>query len=324
MRPVPTDLTTRLGSVVLSAPVMTASGTAGHGAELAAYGDLAALGAVVTKSVAATSWPGNPAPRLVEVGAGMLNGVGLQGPGVEAWLAEDLPALRAAGARVVVSLWGRRLEEFAEAASLLARGLAASGAEAAVAAIEVNVSCPNLEDGEAPFAHSPAATAAAISAADCGLARWAKLSPGIPHLVEVAVAAIGAGAEALTLVNTLPGLAIDVEARRRLPAAGGGLSGTALHPVAVRAVWDCHAALPTVPLVGAGGVVDATSAVELFMAGASAVQVGSATFADPKAPWRVLAGLVRWCKRHQVASVAELVGAAHEEPAGSAPAPRSP
>ncbi len=300
------DLSTAVGSVVLPNPVMTASGTAGHGAELGDYGALDGLGAVVVKSQSVGPWPGNPAPRVHEVGAGvgMLNSVGLQGPGVAAWLEEDLPSLAAAGARVVASIWGRRVDDYAATAALLAG--------APLVAVEVNVSCPNLDDRSRMFAHSPTATAEAVAAAECGHPRWVKLSPNTADLLEVAGAALEAGAAALTLVNTLLGLSIDVE--RRLPslgAGGGGLSGAALHPVAVRAVWECRCAFPGAPIVGVGGVFDGAQAVELLLAGAQAVQVGTATFADPRAPWRVLEDLERWCRRHRVVSVTELIGAAH-------------
>ncbi len=299
------DLATRVGSVALPNPVMTASGTAGHGAELGAYGPLDGLGAVVVKSLSAEPWAGNPAPRVHEVTGGMLNSVGLQGPGVAAWAAEELPRLVAAGARVVASIWGRRAEEFADAARALA------GAPGVVA-VEVNVSCPNVEDRSRMFAHSPSATAEAVAAAGAaGLPIWAKLSPNVADLREIAAAALGAGAEALTLVNTLLGLAVDVERRRPvLGAVGGGLSGPAVHPVAVRAVWECREAFPEAGIVGVGGVASGTDAVELLLAGADAVQVGTATFRDPRAPWKVLAGVERWCRHHRVARVGELVGAA--------------
>jgi len=296
------DLAVAVGSVRLPNPVMTASGTSGHGAELGAYGDLAGLGAVVVKSLSAGPWAGNPAPRVHEVAAGMLNSVGLQGPGVDAWADQDLPPLVAAGARVVVSLWGRSVEDFAAAAARLAER-----ADPAVVAVEVNVSCPNVEDRSRMFAHSPTATAEAVAAAECGLPRWAKLSPNVADIVEIAAAALGAGAEALTLTNTLLGLAVDLERRRpALGAGGGGLSGPALHPVAVRAVWECRQAFPEAAIVGVGGVGGGADAVELLIAGADAVQVGTATFKDPRAPWKVLAQLERWCARHRVAAVRDL------------------
>jgi dihydroorotate dehydrogenase (NAD+) catalytic subunit len=299
------DLSTRVGSVELPNPVMTASGTAGHGAELARAFDLSQLGAVVVKSLSAEPWAGNSPPRLHPVPAGMLNSVGLQNPGVEAWREHELPELVATGARVVASIWGFTVEAFEKAAAMLA------GAPGVVA-VEVNVSCPNVEDRRRMFAHSPESTAAVIAAtAACGRPRWAKLSPNVTDLPEIAGAALGAGAEALTLVNTVMGLAIDPETRRpRLGGGGGGLSGPAIHPVAVRAVYDVAAAFPEAPIVGVGGVATGDDAVELLLAGASAVQVGTATFARPRAPLAVLADLERWCRRHRVARLDDLIGAA--------------
>ncbi len=312
------DLRARVGSVTLPNPVMTASGTSGHGAELEAYFPLASLGAVVVKSLAALPWPGNPAPRVHETAAGMLNSVGLQGPGVEAWLEDELPALVAAGARVVVSIWGRTVEEYRQAAELLA------SAPADVVALEVNVSCPNVEDRRRMFAHSPSATEDVLAAtAACRRPRWAKLSPTVTDLVEIADAARRGGAEAVTLVNTLMAMALDPGRRTyRLGAGGGGLSGPALHPVAVRAVHDVTAALPGLPVVGVGGVASGEDAAELLVAGASAVQVGTATFADPRAPARVLHGLRAWCRRQGVGRVEEVVGAVHAAPAAPAAADR--
>lgn len=300
----PVDTTVAVGSLRLPAPVLTAAGTAGHGAELAPYGDLDALGAVVVKSLAPYPWAGNPAPRLHPTTAGMLNAVGLQGPGIEAWLAEELPALEAAGARIVVSIWGRTLEDYAEAAAMLA------DAPAGVIAVEVNLSCPNLK-GHGMFAQSPEATREAMAAtAIVGRPRWAKLTAVVSSLPAVAEAAVAGGADAVVLVNTLLGLAIDVDSRRPvLGAGGGGLSGAAIHPVAVRAVWDVHRALPEVPIVGVGGVSSGVDAVELLLAGASCVEVGTATFADPRACWRIQDELVTWCAQRGLASVAELTGA---------------
>jgi dihydroorotate dehydrogenase (NAD+) catalytic subunit len=298
------NLTTSVGSVVLPNPVLTASGTAGHGAELAGAVDLATLGAVVAKSLAPYPWSGNAAPRLHAVPAGMVNAVGLQGPGVAAWRDDDLPALLATGARVVASIWGRTVDDYAEAALLLAG--------APVVAVEVNLSCPNLE-GKGMFAQSADATHDAIAASSaCGRPRWAKLTAAVADLAHIAAAAAEGGADAVTLVNTLPAMVIDVERRRPvLGARTGGLSGAAVHPVAVRAVHDVHAALPRLAIVGAGGVTDAVTAVELVLAGASAVQVGTATFADRRAVARVLADLEQWCRRHGVERLSDLVGGAH-------------
>lgn len=301
------ELPTRVGSVELRNPVMTASGTSGHGAELASYIDLGDLGGVVTKSVSADPWAGNPPPRVHQAAAGMLNAVGLQGPGVAAWLAEELPPLLATGATVVASIWGRSLDDYRRAADLLV------DAPPGVVAVEVNLSCPNVEDRSAMFAHSTEATESAMAAtAGCGRPRWAKLSPNCGDLVPIVDAAVRGGAEAVTLVNTVMGMAIDPVTRTyRLGNGGGGLSGPAIHPVAVRAVHDVAAVRPEVPIVGVGGITDADTAAELLVAGASAVQVGTATFADPRAPGRVAAELVDWCRRHGLHDLGELIGAIH-------------
>ena len=289
---------------------MTASGTVGHGTELGEYLDLSSLGAVVVKSLSAEPWAGNPPPRLHETAAGMLNSVGLQNPGVEAWIEHDLPALEARRARVVASIWGFRVEAYAKAAALL------SDVACRLTAVEVNLSCPNIEARKDMFAHSPAATAEVVEAtAACRAPRWAKLSPNVTDLTEIAAAALGAGAAGLTLINTVMGMAIDVERRRpALGAGGGGLSGSAIKPVAVRAVYDCREALPEAPIIGVGGVRTGEDAVELLMAGADAVQVGTATFFEPRAPLRVVDELERWCRRHGVDHVRDLRGAARETP----------
>ena len=304
------DLSVPVGSLELPNPVMTASGTAGHADELQAYFPLSELGAVVVKSLSAEPWAGNPSPRVHQTPSGMLNSVGLQGPGLEVWLSRDLPRLAAVGARVVVSIWGQRVEDFARAAARL-RGVAG------VTALEVNVSCPNLDDRRRMFAHSPDATAevlAAVGESCPGLPRWAKLSPTVADVAEVAGAALGAGAEAVTLVNTVLAMAIDIDRRRPVLGSGpggGGLSGPAIHPVAVRAVFDVRAAYPEASIIGVGGVMTGADAVELLMAGADAIQVGTATFRDPKAPVRILSDLEHWCARHGVRRVRELRGVAH-------------
>ena len=305
------QLETAIGSVRLPNPVMTASGTVGHGTEMARYLDYAELGAVVVKSLAPYEWPGNPPPRVHPVAAGMINSVGLQGPGLPRWLAEELPMLTAAGARVVASIWGRTLDDYAAAADLLAT--ADREALRAVVAVEVNVSCPNLEDRGRMFSHSAAMTRAALAAtASCRLPRWAKLS-ATGDLVDIAAAAVEGGAEALTLINTLLGMVIDTDTRKPLlGGGGGGVSGRAMGPVAVRAVYDVYAAMPEVPIVGVGGIASGDDAVEMMLAGARAVQVGTATFADPRAPAKVLRGLTRWCAAQGIGSVEELIGAAHD------------
>jgi dihydroorotate dehydrogenase (NAD+) catalytic subunit len=304
------DLTTTVGSLTLPNPILTASGTSGHGAELSPYVDLASLGAVVVKSLAAEPWAGNPPLRVHETVGGMINSVGLQGPGVAAWLARDLPALVDTGARVVASIWGRSVAEYEAAASLLAP------VPDAVVAVEVNLSCPNTEAARDLFAHSATATRDVMAAtAACGRPRWAKLSPNVTDLVPIAEAALEGGAEAVTLVNTVMGMAIDPETgtyRLGSGSRGGGLSGPAIHPIAVRAVHDVHAALPELPIVGVGGVASGDDAAELILAGASAVQVGTATFADPRAPAHVLEELAAWLSRRPRRSIRANVGTAGE------------
>jgi dihydroorotate dehydrogenase (NAD+) catalytic subunit len=289
---------------------MTASGTSGHGAELAPYVDLASLGAVVVKSLSAAPYAGNPAPRVHATPTGMINSVGLQGPGVEAWLEDDLPALLKHTPRVVASIWGFTVDDYAKAAAMLA------SAPPEVVAVEVNLSCPNVEDQRRMFAHDAGLAAAAVAATEaCRRPRWAKLSPNVTDVTEIAGAVLEAGAEALTLVNTVMGMVIDLETRRPVLGSGergGGLSGPAVHAVAVRAVFDCRAAFPEAPIVGVGGVVTGEDAAELLLAGANAVQVGTATFADPRAPARVQDELAAWCRLHGVSDVNELIGAGHD------------
>ncbi|HUP85054.1 MAG TPA: dihydroorotate dehydrogenase [Acidimicrobiales bacterium] len=302
------DLTARIGSVVLPNPVMTASGTAGHGAELGRYLDLCALGAVVVKSLSAEPWAGNPPPRVHETTAGMLNSVGLQNPGVEAWLADELPGLIGTGARVVASIWGFTVEAYEKAAAMLA------DAPSEVVAVEINLSCPNVESRRHMFAHDAGATADVVAAtAGARRPRWAKLSPNVTDVTEIAGAAVDAGADAVTLVNTVMGLAIDPVTRKAtLGNFGGGLSGAAIRPVAVRAINDVHRARPDATIVGVGGVTRAEDVVELMLAGATAVQIGTATFRDPRACGRILRELHGWCRRHGVRRLADLIGAVHE------------
>lgn len=301
----PVDTTVKLGPIELPNPIVAASGTFGHGDEVARLCDPSLLGAVTAKSLAPYAWPGSPAPRLHLSPAGMLNAVGLQGPGVEHWIARDLPALRAAGARVIASVWGRTIEEFGTAARML------RPATSELIAVEVNVSCPNLEDRSTMFAHRPSSTADAIGAvvaAGLGLPVLAKLSPNVTDLREIAAAALGAGAVGLTLVNTVLGLLIDADERRSvLGRDGGGLSGPAIKPVALRAVHEVAVANPGVPIVGTGGVTTGVDAVEMLIAGATAIGVGTATFHDPRAALRVLGELVEWCATRGVARVADLI-----------------
>jgi dihydroorotate dehydrogenase (NAD+) catalytic subunit len=312
------DLSVRVGPLTLANPVVAASGTFGHGAELAALCDPAQLGAVTVKSISAFPWPGNSGLRVTEApGGGMLNSVGLAGPGIDAWIADDLPALAASGARVIVSIWGRTVEEYAAAAAPL-RVIAGNPVwNQAVIAVEANLSCPNLEDRRRIFAHAPATTTAALLAVREAVAGslpvFAKLSPNVTDVREIAAAALEAGADGLTLVNTVMGLVVDARSRRpKLGNGGGGLSGPPIRPVALRVVHEVSSAFPGTPIIGTGGISTGEHAVEMLLAGASAVGVGTATFAEPRATLRILEELESWCASRGVARVADLTGKLEE------------
>ena len=295
------DTRVTVGSIELRHPVMTASGTAGYGNEFAPFFDLATIGAVVTKSIAPFAWAGNPAPRVHPTPQGMINAVGLQGPGIEHWLAHELPALTATGATVVCSIWGRSIDDYRRAAEMLA------SAPPEVVAVEVNLSCPNLEGRGSIFAHDVDLSAEVVAAtAACGRPRWAKLSANTDRIVDVAGACGEAGAEAVTLINTLLGLTFDRDTLQpSLGTGGGGLSGRAIHPVAVRAVYDVRQAHPDLPIVGVGGVATGWDAIELMVAGAQAVQVGTASFADPRACARIADDMVTFATQRGIARLAD-------------------
>ena len=301
------DMTTRVGDTVLPTPIMTASGTAGHGGELGRYVPLDSLGALVVKSLSIMAWEGNPGPRVVQLPGAMMNSVGLQGPGVAGWIADELPGLRASGARIVASVWGRTVDEYRQAAEALV------SVQDDLTAVEINVSCPNLEDRRKMFAHSCESAAEVIRAtAVLEVPRWAKLSPNVSDIAEIAGASGDAGAAAVTLTNTLLGLVLDpATGKPVLGGGGGGVSGPAMRPVALRAVFDVAAAHPELPIVGVGGIADGEDAVQYLRAGASAVQVGTATFADPRSTARVTAELEQWCTAAGIARVADLIGTAH-------------
>lgn len=307
----PTLSPVRIGSVELKNPILTASGTAGHGAELNDYMPLSDLGGVVVKSLAAFEWPGNPPPRLHPTMHGMLNSVGLQGDGIQAWIARDLPGLIECQATVIASIWGRSVDDYARAAEQLAP------VAEHLCAVEVNLSCPNVRDdfsgSHAIFAHDEKLTAQVMRATSaCGVPRWAKLSPNTDRLTQIAGVAHEAGAEAVTLVNTVLGMVLDTDTGLPvLGGGGGGLSGRAIHPIAVRAVYDVAARYPHLPIIGVGGVVSGADAAELMCAGASAVQIGTATFAEPRAAKRIARELLRWAESHGISDWSQVVGIAH-------------
>ena len=304
------DLRTRLGSVELPNPILTASGCAGSGRELAQFFDVSKIGAIVTKSVMLAPRAGRPTPRMAETPSGMLNSIGLQGPGIDAFLRRDLPWLLSRGARAVVSIAGSTVDEFADLAARLSDA-------AGVTAIEVNISCPNVEHRGQVFACEPGAAAAVIAAVR-GRTRYdipvfAKLSPDVTDIVAVARACVTAGADGLSLINTLLGMAIDTDTMRPVLAGiTGGLSGPAIRPVAVRCIWQVREALPDVPIIGMGGVRTGRDALELILAGASMVSVGTTIFHDPSGCVRILRELDEELAHRGAESLADVVGLAHE------------
>jgi dihydroorotate dehydrogenase (NAD+) catalytic subunit len=296
------DLSVELCGVRLPSPVLVASGCFGFGREMAAFMDLSELGAVVTKSVSLEPRLGRPTPRMTETPAGMLNAIGLQNPGIAAFRASELPFLADAGARVAASIVGRSAEEFGRVAEQLA-------GEDAVTFLEVNLSCPNVDHRGEVFATDPDAAAGVIRAVKtvAGQPVLAKLTADVTDLVAVARAVVDAGADGLTLINTLLGMAVDVHRRRpTLAAVTGGLSGPAIRPVAVRCVWQVARALPGVPIVGTGGIMSADDAAEFLLVGATAVAVGTGNFVNPRRPLEVTEGLRHYLADQGVATVAEL------------------
>lgn len=285
-------------------PVMTASGTFGYGSEFTRFFDLNALGAIIVKTVTMQRRQGNPPPRIVETPGGMLNSIGLQNVGIDGFLRDKLPFLRSLRTPLLVNIAGKSVEEFAGLAKRL------SDAEG-VAGIEVNISCPNVAGG-LDFGTDPRLTYEVVRAVrqTTSLPVIPKLSPNVTDITVIARAAADAGADALSLINTILGMAIDLRRRKpKLPGATGGLSGPAIRPIALRMVWEVAQAV-TLPIIGIGGIMTGDDAVEFLLAGASAVQVGTANFLDPSAPLKVLAGIESYLARHGFDSVSAIAGAA--------------
>jgi len=301
------DLTTTLGTMELHNPVLVASGTFGAGREGSAFVDLGKLGGIIVKSMTITPWKGKPTPRMCETPSGMLNAIGIQNKGVDHFIGEDLPWLLKKKATVVASIAGNTVDEFVRVADKLRTG------GRGIAAVEVNISCPNLEDRNNMFSHSKKATAAVVGQVKDALKKvpvFPKLSPNVTSLSEIAEAALDAGADGLSLVNTVFGMSIDVETRRpKLAGVIGGLSGPAIHPVAVRAVHEVHQNFPHVPIIGQGGVANAEDALQLLLAGASAVAVGTQNFINPRVSIEIIEGIAAYMDRHKMAGVSEIVGA---------------
>ena len=298
------NLSVEIAGIKLRNPVMTASGTFGYGQEFADYLDLEAIGAMITKGLSLKPKAGNPTPRIVETQGGMLNAIGLQNVGIDAFINDKLPFLRTVDTPVIVNLYGNSLEEYGELAERI-------DAIPEVAGIEVNISCPNVKQGGIVFGTDPAAAYEVVKLVRESTIKplIVKLSPNVTDVVSMARACVDAGAEALSLINTLTGMAIDLSKRRPVLAnITGGLSGPAIKPVALRMVWQVARAVD-VPLIGIGGIMTATDALEFMLAGATAVQVGTANFLNPAAAQEIASGMEQWLIDNNVSDIRELIGA---------------
>ena len=298
------DMSVEVAGIKMRNPVMTASGTFGYGAEFADYLDLESLGAIITKGLSLRPKAGNPTPRIVETPGGMLNAIGLQNVGVDAFISDKLPFLSRVATPVIVNLYGNTLEEYGEVAARL-------DALPGVAGIEVNISCPNVKQGGIVFGTDPLAAQQVVRLVkrNTGKPVIVKLSPNVTDVVLMAQACADAGADALSLINTLTGMAIDLDRRRPILAnVTGGLSGPAIKPVALRMVWQVAKSV-RLPIIGIGGIMSARDALEFILAGASAVQIGTASFLDPSAAQRIAQEMERYLVEKGVDSLASMIGA---------------
>jgi dihydroorotate dehydrogenase (NAD+) catalytic subunit len=298
-----TDLSVNIGNLKLKNPVMTASGTFGYGDEFAEYFDIARLGAVVVKGLSLKPKEGNPPPRIVETPSGMLNAIGLQNIGIEKFISDKLPFLRQQDTAVIVNFFGDSVDEYVEAAERL-------NSVEGIHALEMNISCPNKQAGWSVFGTDPKVTAQVVGAVRkvTDLPLIVKLSPNVTDIAHMAKVAEEAGADALSLINTLIGMSIDIRTKKpKLANRTGGLSGPAIKPVAVRMVWECYNAVK-IPIVGMGGIVSAEDAIEFVIAGASAVAVGTGNFITPLATMNVLEGIENYMSDMGIQSISGLVG----------------
>jgi len=297
------DLSVDIGGIRLQNPVMTASGTFGYGREFEGLVDLNRLGAIVVKGLSLMPARGNPPPRIVETPCGMLNAIGLENVGLEAFVAEKLPYLETLSVPVIANIYGKTVEEYVRLAERI-------DALEAVAALEVNISCPNVKAGGVAFGVDPAAARTVIAAVRraTGKPLIAKLSPNVTDITEIARQAEAAGADALSLINTLTGMAVDVDTRKPVLAnITGGLSGPAVKPVALRMVWQTARAVG-VPVIGIGGIMTPRDALEFLIAGASAVQVGTANFVNPRATMEILDGIASYLIKHHINKAEDIIG----------------
>jgi dihydroorotate dehydrogenase (NAD+) catalytic subunit len=304
------DSATSLAKLNLIAPVLTASGCAAAGKELDQFFDITKIGGIVTKSIMLEARSGRPTPRMAETPSGMLNSIGLQGPGIDSFIEKDLAWLHEHGVTTIVSIAGNNIEEFGRLASKLRD-------HPAVAAIEINISCPNVANRGLVFACNTESAADVVSVVrrnvSPGMPLLAKLSPDVTDIVEIAQSVKAAGADGVSVINTLLGMVIDQKTLR--PVLGGrtgGLSGPAIRPVALRCVFQIHAAMPSFPILGMGGIRNGKDALEFIAAGASAISVGTATFGDPSAPMRIQNELLQEIENHGFESVSDVIGVAHK------------
>lgn len=295
-----------LCGVTLNNPVMTASGTFGSGAEYSEFVDLNKLGAVVTKGVANVPWPGNPTPRVAEVYGGMLNAVGLQNPGIDVFCERDIPFLKKYDTKIIVNVCGHSTEEYIAVVERLR--------DQPVDLLEINISCPNVKEGGIAFGQDPKA----VEAITKEMKKYAaqpvimKLSPNVTDITEMARAAEAGGADGLSLINTITGMKIDIHRRNFVLAnRTGGMSGPAIHPVAVRMVYQTAQAVK-LPIIGMGGIMNAEDAIEMILAGATAVSVGTANFANPKVTEQIVDGIRDYMEMYKVDDIKELIGAVHD------------
>ncbi len=301
------NMQTTIAGVTFKNPVMTASGTFGSGMEYSEFVDLNQLGAVVTKGVASVPWPGNPTPRVAEVYGGMLNAIGLQNPGIDVFMERDIPFLKKYDTKIIVNVCGKTVEDYIDVVEKL-------GDESAVAMLEINVSCPNVKEGAIAFGQK----ADALYNITSELKKHAKqpiimkLSPNVTDITEMAKAAEAAGADALSLINTLTGMKIDIH-RRKFAIANktGGMSGPAIKPIAVRMVYQTAQAV-NIPIIGMGGIANAEDAIEFILAGASAVSIGAMNFVNPYTTVEVVKGIEDYMKRYNVENLTDLIGAVQE------------